>query len=132
MNIWHNVTKDSMGRLNAKEELQGVLAQLSMRGHKLICADITVDHDGWEQEMDRIHLKVVRTPQETEAFFKRLDFKYNPGYGTQMISGTVWLTNGAWLTRGEYDGSEWWEVHREPMIPDHLRTKPHYEEDGQY
>lgn len=108
-----------MGRLNAKEELQGIIDQLSVMGHKLICADITVDHNVWDE--DRIQLKVVHTPEETEAFFKRLDFKYNPGFGTQMISGTVWLTNGVWLTRGEYDGSEWWEVHREPMIPDYLR-----------
>lgn len=124
MNTWHNAVKDATGKLNAKEELQGIIDQLSVKGHKLVCADITVDSNGWDEETDRIQLKVVHTLQETIDFYKRLNFKYNPGFGTQMISGTVWLTNGVWLTRGEYDGSEWWEIHREPMIPAYLRTKP--------
>jgi len=32
----------------------------------------------------------------------------------------VWLTNGVWLDRGEYDGAEWWEHHVYPQIPYNL------------
>jgi hypothetical protein len=30
------------------------------------------------------------------------------------------MENGTWLTIGEYDGSEWWEVQKLPAIPDIL------------
>lgn len=46
------------------------------------------------------------------------DFKYNEGCGSQSIFGTVYCydkyNNPVWLTRGEYDGSEWWDVNRIP------------------
>ena len=47
----------------------------------------------------------------------RLDFKYDSGYGSQELEGTIWYSDGTWSERGEYDGSEWWE-HREcPPLP---------------
>lgn len=46
-----------------------------------------------------------------------LDFKYDSGYGSQELEGTIWYADGTWSERGEYDGSEWW-VHREcPPLP---------------
>jgi hypothetical protein len=35
----------------------------------------------------------------------------------QELYGTVWLEDGTWLSRGEYDGSEWWEHNVLPPIP---------------
>ena len=49
-------------------------------------------------------------------------YEYDSGYGGQELFGTVWMDNGEWLTRGEYDGSEWWEHHRRPSIPEYLET----------
>jgi len=49
-----------------------------------------------------------------------VDFGYDEGYGAQYVFGYIWLTNGVWMDRGEYDGSEWWEWHKYPQIPDEL------------
>jgi hypothetical protein len=46
-----------------------------------------------------------------------LDFEYDNGYGGQELYGTVWLVDETWLSRGEYDGSEWWEHNVLPVIP---------------
>lgn len=37
-----------------------------------------------------------------------------------LLFATVWLTEGRWLTRGDYDGSEWWDFHSYPPIPTDL------------
>ena len=50
-----------------------------------------------------------------------LDFEYDNGYGTQEVFGVVWFADGTWAERGEYDGSEWWEHHTIPEIPEHLK-----------
>lgn len=55
--------------------------------------------------------------QDRINFLDKLDFEYNSGYGSQNLFGTVWLKNGKWLDRGEYDGSEWWELREMPAIP---------------
>jgi hypothetical protein len=64
-----------------------------------------------------IILKVNHTDDDLEEFRTKLDFKYDSGYGGQELYGTVWLDDGTWLSRGEYDGSEWWEHHACPEIP---------------
>ena len=46
----------------------------------------------------------------------KLDFEYDDGYGGQFINGTIWYTDGTWSERGEYDGSEWWEYKKCPII----------------
>ncbi len=45
-----------------------------------------------------------------------LDFSYNEGYGTQEISGFIVFLDNSWLSRQEYDGSEWWEYHTCPEL----------------
>lgn len=46
--------------------------------------------------------------------FKGLN--YDSGYGAQHIATdlVVVFTDGSWLERHEYDGSEWWEIKRRP------------------
>ena len=48
---------------------------------------------------------------------KMNEFNYYSGYGGQELFGTIWLKNGLWMTRGEYDGSEWWILHKRPPLP---------------
>lgn len=52
-----------------------------------------------------------------------LDFAYDAGYGVQNLYGTVYCKtsngNPVWLTRGEYDGSEWWVIN---TIPEFYNT----------
>lgn len=49
------------------------------------------------------------------------DIRYNAGYGTQHVYGTVWFSDGSWAERVEYDGSEWWGDYRRPPIPEVTR-----------
>lgn len=103
---------------NAKKELLDVI------GDKLIlkCATIK-DGEDWEEETDTIILKLGYSEQEYLDFLTNLDFSYDSGYGGQNLFGTVWLTDGTWLSRGEYDGSEWWEHNIIPEIPQECLNK---------
>jgi hypothetical protein len=62
------------------------------------------------------NLKEGYSEEDLNAFLQELDFDYNNGYGTQNLFGTIWYTDGTWSSRGEYDGSEWWERNRCPEI----------------
>lgn len=75
-------------------------------------------------------LPVGHTQDQFHAFLEMLDFEYDDGYGGQELFGTIWLTNGSWMTRGEYDGSEWWETNSLPEIPQELTRKEFNSEDG--
>jgi hypothetical protein len=113
---------------NAKEEMIERLNSLkNIYGADIICANIT--HTTYESyftddeddvETPAITLKKGYTEAEYDAFLSKLDFEYDAGYGAQYVFGYVWLTNGVWMDRGEYDGSEWWEWHKYPQIPDEL------------
>ena len=52
-----------------------------------------------------------------------LDFDYDAGYGVQELYGTIYCkdsnNNPVWLTREEYDGSEWWRIN---TIPEFYNT----------
>jgi len=44
------------------------------------------------------------------------NINYNSGYGGQEIAvDLVIVGNNWWLSRGEYDGSEWWEFNTIPI-----------------
>lgn len=68
-----------------------------------------------------LSLKVGHTQEEFDAFMDALDFEYDNGYGTQELHGLVWLSNGTWLSRYEYDGSECWVLNSLPKIPEELK-----------
>jgi len=50
------------------------------------------------------------------------DTNYDAGYGSEevAIDLVICFYNGSWLSRGSYDGSEWWEYNEFPSKP---RTK---------
>ena len=58
--------------------------------------------------------------EEYDNFIKKLDVEYDDGYGGQELGGIIWLKDGTWMDRGEYDGSEWWNHQVCPEIPDEL------------
>lgn len=102
---------------NAKEELKG---QLTGRA-KIKCA--LIEKANWYdygESFQKFELKVNHTEEELESFLESLDFEYDAGFGSQELFGTVWLEDGTWLTRAEYDGSEWWEYRKLPEIPEEL------------
>ena len=100
---------------NAKEEL----LELLEGNAKVKCATIT-NGDEWDEDKKDIILKVGYSETEYSDFLKQLDFNYDSGYGGQNLFGTVWLEDDTWCTRGEYDGSEWWEHNQLPEIPSEL------------
>ena len=44
-------------------------------------------------------------------FLSLADFEYHAGFGAQEIAGDLIIVfkDGQTMTRGEYDGSEWWQ-----------------------
>jgi hypothetical protein len=86
-----------------------------------LCASIFYE-DLWDHQTSSIKyvLPIEHTQEEYDAFIKSLDFDYDSGYGGQELYGTIWYTNGTWSDRGEYDGSEWWQHHQCPDIPESL------------
>lgn len=96
---------------NAKEELLRLLEGKA----KIKCAEITKGYQ-YNDEKQYI-LKVNHTEEEFQSFLESLNFNYYSGYGGQELFGTVWLKDDSWCTRGEYDGSEWWEYNKLPEIP---------------
>ena len=101
--------------MNAKEELLHKLKDLS----SVKCAEIRVGDDWSEEDNSNkfIILKLSYSKEEYDNFLSDLDFEYDAGYGGQVLFGTVWLEDNTWLSRGEYDGSEWWAYNTLPDIP---------------
>ena len=101
---------------NAKEEMLALL-----KGKEIKCAEITNGDEWSDQEQNvAILLKVGYTDADLKEFLGYLDFNYDSGYGGQRLFGTVWFKNNIWAERGEYDGSEWWEIRSIPGIPKEL------------
>lgn len=101
--------------MNAMTELVKIAATIKA---KIRCAYIYTE-DMWQQGNGKqMILRVDHSLEEFEAFLKSLDFEYDHGYGGQELFGIVWFEDGTWMTRGEYDGSEWWDYHVLPEIPD--------------
>lgn len=84
--------------MNAKKELQDFLTHTTL---ELKCALIQLS---WGDDTPQIVLPLNYTDQDLQKFFQELDVNYDNGYGCQELYGIVWLTNGTWLSRGEYDG----------------------------
>ena len=96
---------------NAKKELLNAVKDTA----KIKCASIR--YGSWEDEVSQKILKLNHSEEDYNEFLNSLDFTYDDGYGGQELYGTVWLEDGTWLSRGEYDGSEWWEHNVLPAIP---------------
>lgn len=96
----------------AKKELEEFIKECKC---ELKCAIILFDKS-------YISLKEDFSEKDLDKFKSELNFKYDGGYGTQNLYGTLWFTDGSHANRGEYDGSEWWERHVTPEIPKELKS----------
>lgn len=103
---------------NAKDEFLG-----HTRDRKVLCAYINYQDCMLETPTKYNQLPVGYTEEQGADFVDGLDFIYNRGYGGQELFGTIWYTDGTWSDRGEYDGSEWWEHHVCPQIPNSLSNE---------
>ena len=101
---------------NAKKELLGELKDFKTT---IECVKITI-WDYYAENKKLIILKKEFTDFDYNLFLQQLDFEYDSGYGGQELFGCVWLKDGTWLERSEYDGSEWWSHKERPNIPEEL------------
>ena len=101
-----------MARINAKGEFLDCTRNKVV---KCVYIEFVEFEDG-----DKAFLTTGYTQEEYNEFLSILDRDYNNGYGGQELDGIIWYEDGTWTTRGEYDGSEWWEYHEVPKIPDYL------------
>lgn len=56
----------------------------------------------------------LRIKGSLEEVLPQLNFDYDDGYGGQELFGYIWYEDGTWSSRGEYDGSEWWQHQKCP------------------
>ena len=114
--------------MNAKKELLSKIQQIEewLGGTTIVCATINLDVYNWDNDDESkpkpCVLKQGYDDYDYMAFMSDLDFNYNNGYGSQELYGTVWFTNGIWMDRHEYDGSEYWSIHKYPAIPYELQS----------
>ena len=96
--------------INAKEEFLQEVEDKSM-----VCASVSfgANYDG------KVNFVLKRGHSESDhrLFIESLNFKYDNGFGGQRVFGYIWYDDGTWSSRGEYDGSEWWEHN---VVPDIL------------
>lgn len=105
---------------NARKEFEAVtLIPRIIHEDSIKCAYIRHAHD-CEDGGKIFLLKVRHTKDDYEEFLKSLDFEYDAGFGCQELFGYIWLNDGTWYERHEYDGSENWEYKSMPPIPNEL------------
>lgn len=109
---------------NAKKEL---LEKLQGKAD-VLCAWIgyerTYEYDVDDKETyeKMFKLKTNHTKEDFNSFLELLNFDYSDGYGCQNLFGYVWLKDGTWFERGEYDGSEWWNYNKIDDVPNDLKS----------
>lgn len=88
---------------------------------EVLCA--TVSYQSINDERAIIaDLPVSAALDITNRFYDILSsITYDNGFGRQELLGTIWFCDESWAERAEYDGSEWWEYHSSPEIPEKLQ-----------
>ena len=103
--------------MNAKREFLDHISRWSYN-RQVLCVEITIGKPYVEQK--EYFLTTGYSIEEWDQFLSDIDKEYDDGYGGQELFGTIWYKDGTWSTRGEYDGSEWWDYHCVPEIPGKL------------
>ncbi len=101
--------------MNAKQELLGIINSKVLTILKIDITLDKIDYDFSSGEYNSISKYITSLDD--------LDFDYDSGYGIQELFGIVYCKDSnnkpVWLTRGEYDGSEWWNIN---TIPEFYNT----------
>lgn len=101
--------------MNAKQEFLD-----HTKSERIYCARIGRD-ENWDGVQEWIILPVDYSSKQWEEFLQKLDFQYDDSYGSQQLFGNIWYGGSKWSSRGEYDGSEWWQFNECPEIPQELQ-----------
>lgn len=103
--------------MNAKDEFIDVVKDL-----KIVCAKITLGDEDCGSVKKKIILKKDYSLKDYNIFLNELDFNYDSGYILQILFGVIICENNIWMSRGEYGGSEWWDIHKLPEIPEECKN----------
>ena len=95
-----------MGNINAKDEFLDIT-----KGCEVIASRVEF---GYEDDLGSFELKPGHSKKDYEDFLEYLDREYYNGYGGQELYGIIFCEDGVWMDRGEYDGSEWWNINKYP------------------
>lgn len=111
--------------INAKDELTEILEQNELT----MCGGWVANYDFAETycvDPKRDRMLEFADCANAEVFLAQLDVKYDHGYGLQQLFGEIYCRDQqdrpVWLTRGEYDGAEWWKVNKIPEFYFKQRT----------
>lgn len=112
--------------MNVKKELLTIMAKFGKTIKDIKGINITLKRDSWDSDMwCYLYYRSILKASILDANFNQLesklnllDFNYDNGYGSQQLFGCVVFTDGSWLERHTYDGSEWWEYKKEPNLDD--------------
>jgi hypothetical protein len=107
-------TKQGDNIMNAKQELFKVL---KMQQAYIVAAQITIGTENFILYKDY-------KDEDVLLFHLFIDQDYDQGYGDQQLTGYVWLSDGSWLQRQSYDGSEYWIHNKKPTIPTKQSQQP--------
>ncbi len=108
--------------INAREEFENAVKATETvsaeppEEYEVLCAWVGFEENYKTNMDDAIYLRKGHTRGEYEEFLAKIDREYDNGFGTQRLYGVIWLTNGDWFQRHEYDGSEYWEHMTRPEI----------------
>ena len=95
--------------MNSKEEFEN---HVKNKG-KIVTAKIGFENNyNWNEWY---LLPKNYTKEQYNEFLIKINKYYDSGYGSQELDGII-LFKDSYSTRGEYDGSEWWENHKLPTI----------------
>jgi hypothetical protein len=100
---------------NAKDEFLE-----ATKNYKVIAAVISFGNNYYGGDKNEFKLNPLYTNEEYNDFLKFLNREYDAGYGGQELYGTIFCEDGVWMDRGEYDGSEWYDVHKYPDMIGHF------------
>jgi hypothetical protein len=104
--------------MNAKNELLEIIKKHNVT---IKCARLYFDGSYTSNyKSENINLKIRYTEEDYNIFLDKIDIEYDEGFGSQELFGIVWFTDGTWLDRGEYNGSEWWNYNIVPPVSDEL------------
>ena len=107
-----------MNKTNAKKECLNIT-----KGYKVISSVISFGDSSYNEETSEFKLKPLYSDNDWKDFMKFLNKDYDSGYGGQELFGFIFCDDGVWMSRGEYDGAEWWEIHKYPSLRDFFDEK---------
>jgi hypothetical protein len=109
--------------MNAKQEFLNIT-----KDFEVLCAIVNLCGNEGETYWAPLNSKPIKdksltlpvdyTKEEYQNFLNELEFEYDDSWGHWYINGTIWLKDGRWIERNEYDGSEWWRLVERPNIPE--------------